>query len=451
MERSHFPLRLQIAYTCGMLGWSVLVNIIGVVLPYFYLPPSNSGLISLIPPVIILGVFNLLAIITSAGRLLDAFYDPFIGQLSDSSKSKMGRRTPFMLISVIPAIVFCCLVFHPFVRAQNSGNAWWLTITLILFFVSSTTYIIPYNALMPELAHTSEDKVRLSTFQQIGFVLGIVISASVNNIADWFQHFLQLEQRIDALQYAIWSLSGIAALFMFIPAICINEKKYCQAQPSTLPLLHAVKQAFANKNFRYYVSADFSYYMALYIITSGMLYFLTVLCGLPGSMGIVLMATMVGVSLLFYPVINIIAKKFGKKRVVMFSFLMLAGIFVFIYFLGKLPVSPTVQIYAMIILTGFPLASLGILPPAILAEIAQEDAQQTGENKEGLYFAVKYFAVKLGQTFGISLFAMLTLYGKDPGNDFGLRLNGVFGAALCILAAVSFSRFKEGIGNGKSD
>ena len=89
------------------------------------------------------------------------------------------------------------------------------------------------------------------------------------------------------------------------------------------------------------------------------------------------------------------------------------------------------------------MASLGILPPAILAEIAESDAKYTGENKEGLYFAVKYFAVKLGQTFGIALFATLTLYGKDPGNDFGLRLNGVFGAILCILAAVVFSRFKE--------
>jgi len=445
MPRPKFPFRLQIAYTCGMLGWSVLVNIIGVMLPYFYLPPSNSGLIELIPSVIIFGVFNLLAIITSAGRLFDAFFDPFIGQLSDRTQSKLGRRIPFMLISVIPAIVFCCLVFHPFTRSISSANAWWLTLTLLLFFVSATTYIIPYNALLPELAASSEEKIHLSTYQQIGFVLGIVISAAINNVADLFQNVFQVTQRMDALQYSIWSLSALGGIFMFIPAIFINEKKYCDSQPSTLPLVHAIRQAFSNKNFRYYVSADFSYYMSLYIITSGLLYFLTVLCGLPGSMGIFLMATMVIISLLFYPLIIYLAKKYGKKRIVLISFLMLSGIFIFIFFLGKMPVSPTVQIYSLIILTGFPLASLGILPPAILAEIAQEDAIATGENKEGLFFAVKYFAVKLGQTFGISLFAMLTLYGKDPGNDFGLRLNGVFGAGLCILAAMSFSKFKEKI------
>ena len=97
----------------------------------------------------------------------------------------------------------------------------------------------------------------------------------------------------------------------------------------------------------------------------------------------------------------------------------------------------------LVALAAFPLAALGILPPAILADIAEEDAIKTGANKEGLFFAVKYFSVKLGQTFGIGLFATLTLYGKDPGHDFGLRLNGIFGAILCLLAALVFSRFKE--------
>jgi GPH family glycoside/pentoside/hexuronide:cation symporter len=92
---------------------------------------------------------------------------------------------------------------------------------------------------------------------------------------------------------------------------------------------------------------------------------------------------------------------------------------------------------------AFPLASLGILPNAILAEIAQKDAASSGENREGMFFAVKYLFVKLGQTLGIALFAFLTLYGKDPGHDYGLRLNGLCGFVLCILAFSFFSRFRE--------
>jgi GPH family glycoside/pentoside/hexuronide:cation symporter len=118
-------------------------------------------------------------------------------------------------------------------------------------------------------------------------------------------------------------------------------------------------------------------------------------------------------------------------------------IFVAIYFLGKFPFSPKVQVYSLVLSAAFPLASLGILPNAILAEIAQKDAIDTGENREGMFFAVKYLFVKLGQTMGIALFAFLTIYGKDPGNDLGLRLNGICGFVLCLVAFTFFTRFRE--------
>ncbi len=127
----------------------------------------------------------------------------------------------------------------------------------------------------------------------------------------------------------------------------------------------------------------------------------------------------------------------------MFSFGLLSLIFVAIFFLGKFPFPVNVQIYTLVLCAAFPLASLGILPNAILAEIAERDANETGENREGMFFAVKYLFVKLGQTLGIALFAFLTIYGKDPGNDYGLRLNGICGCILCLLALLVFSRFKE--------
>jgi GPH family glycoside/pentoside/hexuronide:cation symporter len=443
LTTEQLPFSKQITYACGMMGWSILTNIIGVLLIYFYLPPFNSGLVTLLAQVSILGVLNLPSVITIAGRLADAFYDPFIGQASDRSKNRQGRRIPFMKWSILPAVVFCILVFRPPTDGVSTYNAIWLTFTLILFFISATTYIIPYNALMPEMAHTTADKVRFSTFQQVGFVLGMIIASSTANIANGVQYLAPSFTRMEAFQVAIWSLSALGGLFMLIPVLTIDEKRYCKADPSSLPLLPAIRQTLKNKNFLYYVAADFSYFMALYIILSGLQYFVTVLCGLPESIGVILVGTMVGLSLLFYPLINFLAKRIGKKPVVIAAFLLLAVAFTSIYFLGKFPIPPKAQMFLLVALAAFPLAALGILPPAILAEIAHEDAELTGENKEGLFFAVKYFSVKLGQTFGIGLFATLTLYGKDPGNDYGLRLNGLFGAALCLLAILVFSRFKE--------
>jgi len=168
-----------------------------------------------------------------------------------------------------------------------------------------------------------------------------------------------------------------------------------------------------------------------------------VLLGLKESLGGLLMLTMVLVSLLFYPLINYISKKNGKKPLVLISFAILSLIFAMIYFLGKLPFPPKVQIYTLVICAAFPLAALGILPNAILAEIAEKDSNETGENREGMFFAVKYLFVKLGQTMGIALFAFLTVYGKDPGHDYGLRLNGICGFVLCLVAFIFFTRFKE--------
>jgi GPH family glycoside/pentoside/hexuronide:cation symporter len=443
MPANKLPFGKQIAYASGMIGWSIMTNLIIVMLPYFYLPPSNAGLVPLLPQLLILGVLNILPLIAASGRLVDAVFDPFIASLSDKSANPAGRRIPFMKWAIIPSVLFCCLVFFPVVKAESVYNAYGLAIALMLFFMSLTTYIIPYNALLPELTNTSSEKVKLSSFQQVGFIIGMIIAALVNNYAKFLQNTFHIADRDLAVQYTIWGLCILAGLAMMIPVLTINEKDYSNSTPTHLPLLPAIKKTFSNRNFKYYLISDFSYYMALSIISSGLLYFVTVLLGLPATRGGVMMGVMVLTSLLFYPVIIYLSKKIGKKPIVIFSFALLSLIFVAIFFLGKFPISADAQIYILVLAASFPLASLGILPNAILAEIAERDAKLTGENREGMFFAVKYLFVKLGQSLGIALFAFLTIYGKDPGHDYGLRLNGICGFVLCVAALLVFTRFKE--------
>jgi GPH family glycoside/pentoside/hexuronide:cation symporter len=444
MPVAKLPLNKQLAYACGMIGWSIMTNIIIVMLPYFYLPPSNAGLVPLVPQLLLFGVVNILSIIAASGRFVDALFDPFIASMSDKSKNPNGRRIPFMKWAILPAVIFCSLTFYPLVRGPSMQNAVWLTANLILFFMSVTAYIIPYNALLPELTGSNPaEKVKLSSFQQAGFVLGIIIAALVNNYADLVQRVFHIPDRDSAVQYTVLGLAIFAGLVMLIPVFAIDEKKYSSSKPSHLPILLAIRKTFSNRNFKYYLISDFSFYMSLSVISSGMLYFVTVLLGLPESIGGLLMGVMVVFSLFFYPVINYLSKRIGKKPLVLFSFGLLSLIFVAIYFLGKFPISAYIQVYVLVLSASFPLAALGILPNAILAEIAQLDAEETGENREGMFFAVKYLFVKMGQTLGIALFAFLTVYGKDPGHDYGLRLNGVCGFALCLAALIFFSGFRE--------
>lgn len=440
---NNLPLSKQILYATGTMGWSIMVNLIGVMLVYFYLPPNGAGLHVLITQHTFLGVFTLMALITAGGRFTDAFYDPFIGKMSDSSKNKRGRRIPFMMYSIIPAIVFCIMVFFPPTKGVSSLNAAWLAFFITLFFMATTTYIIPYNSLLPELATTNEGKIRLSTFQQSGYVMGIIIASLTNNIADLASWLFNITDRTVCIQYSAIVLAIIGGVSMLMPVLAIDEKKYCRALPSSAPLFKALKESLSNRNFVYFIIAIFSYSMALNLITNGMLYFVTVLCHINASQGAEFTGFLVFMSLLFFPAIPFLSKRMGEKRLLIISFIILGIVFAGISFLGKLPSPPVLQLYILLGIAAFPVASLGILPNALLAHIAANSAQSTGDNREGTFFAINYFSIKVGQTFGLALFAMLTVYGKDPGHDFGLRLSGAFGCLLCLFASVIFTGFKN--------
>jgi GPH family glycoside/pentoside/hexuronide:cation symporter len=426
-----------------MMGWSIMVNVIGVMLVYFYLPPSHSGLTVLLAQTLFLGVFNLMSIITSSGRIIDAFYDPFIGRMSDSFHGKRGKRTPFMLLSILPSVVLCILIFIPPTRGVSNGNTLWLFCTLTLFYMATTTYIIPYYALLPELARNKEDRIKLSSFQQVGFVAGMIVGSLVNNIADYFSILLKSGDRTICIQWAIGLLSVIGGILMLAPVLVVNEKKYCISIPSATPLRIAIKESFRNKNFIYFLISYSAFFMALFLIENGMLYFVTVLAGLPASEGSKLVAFMVLLSLLFYPVVIRITGKYGYRKILILSFILLSAVFAGIALLGKLHIASRIQLYTLLGLASFPLASLGILPNAIIAGIAESEGEKTGDSREGLFFAVNYFFAKLGQTLGITIFSLLTIFGKDSGHDLGLRLSGVTGCVLCVFAAFIFRRYKE--------
>ncbi|MDQ3048974.1 MAG: MFS transporter [Bacteroidota bacterium] len=443
MSATNLPLGKQIAYAFGMMGWSIMINLINVILLYLYLPPANSGFPALITQVAVFGIFNVIMIIMTSGRLIDAVYDPLIAQFSDRSKNPKGRRIPIMKLAILPSFIFCFLVFYPLQKEVSNLNIFWLVLMLIGFYLSSTTYIIPYNALLPELAPTSEDKVRLATWQSVGYVFGIGIASNAFNLCGFLQETFQITERLAALQYTVFILAGLGMLFMAVTVLMIDEKKYCVGKPSAVPLKDALRHTLRNKNFLLFIVADFAYFIAITLITSGLLYFVTVLLGLKEELGNKLMITMVLVSFVFYPIVNILAKRIGKKILVTSSLILLAFIFLGIFFLGKSSIDPTLQIYTLIAFASIPLATLNILPNAILAEIIEADIEATGKNTEAIYFAVRYFFVKIAQTFGIALSAMFLIYGKDPGDDLGIRLNGILGFALCFLAAIIFTRFRE--------
>ncbi len=432
-----------LAYSAGMAGWSILINMVSVMLIYIYLPPSNAGLNTLIPPVVYLGIFSILALIAAGGRLFDAVTDPLIAWLSDRSENKKGRRVPFMRVGWLPAAIFCMAVFFPLRLSESHQNVAWLLVTLTLFYLSLTIYFIPYNALMPELAPSGREKVTLSTWLSLAYVIGMIIAAQTPLMASWLENLFPDNERIRSFQMAIGILCVVAAIFLYIPVISINEQSCIPGKPAQVSLRTSLGQTLRNFNFRLFLFADFSYFLAVAIIASGMLYYLRVLLDLEEAMGSKVLGLMIIVSLVFYPVVLYVSKFVQKKILVSSALIFLGIVFLAIFFLGKLPMPPKSQIYLFAMLAALPVAILGILPYAIIAELAQLDSLKTGLRKEGMYFAVRNFFYKLGMTVGIMLFTILTIWGKDPGDDLGIRLNGLTGSAFCVLAGLTFLLFKE--------
>ena len=92
------------------------------------------------------------------------------------------------------------------------------------------------------------------------------------------------------------------------------------------------------------------------------------------------------------------------------------GVMVGIFFLGQVPIPPKVLIFGFAVLAAFPLASLGIIAYAIIAELAEKDRMVTNQQQEAMYLAVRNLAIKIGQTLGVAIFVFLILLGKDLDN-----------------------------------
>lgn len=440
-EVEHLPGSKQFTYALGQMGASILINIVGIALVYFYLPPDTAELPELITTVTFLGVLNALVLIAASGRLLDAITDPWVANLSDRSLHPMGRRIPFMKWGAIPAALFLVLMFTPPVIGVSGWNIIWLVIVQAAFYVSLTFYLTPFYALTPDMGHTPDQRLNLATWTSITYALGIVVAGLTPVIGGVFEAALGLSP-LRGFQAAIVVLAAVALILMEMPVLTIDERRYSAGTPSHTPVVAAVRAAFANLDFRRFVFADFAYFTGLTIAQTGLLFYVTVLLEREEELVATLLAVLVLVSFVFYPAVNLLAKRIGKKPLMIGAFVWMAVVFLGVLWLGSLSIDVVAQAYGLILLLSVPVAFLGVLPFATLSDIAEFDARTTGESQEGIFVAARTFMQKAGQTSGVLIFAILTTFGRDVGDDLGIRLSGVAGFVLCIAAALLLTRYR---------
>ena len=440
-------------FAIGQLGWSILGGIINTWLVTFYLPTQSSveaGAKFYIPTgLVVFGVLTVLGLITFVCRIFDAVTDPWIASLSDRSRNPKGRRIPFMQKAAVPFAVITVLVFFAPVEAVSAVNIVWVLVFLILFYLFMTMYCTPYNALISEFGKTQEDRMFISTAISLTFFFGTLIAYLPFVLAGPLQASLGY-----AWSYRVWFivLSVFALICLLIPCFRLKEKDFVDAQPSESNAVKSLVNTFRNRNFRRFAASDIAYWIGLTLFQTGLPFFVKVSMQLDEFYTTVFLGGMTILSACFYPFVSRMVQKHGKKKLVICGFLGLALAYVITALIGVVPGFTGIVPGALIVLiSAFPMALLGIIPQAIVADVAEQDALLTGEKREGMFFAARTFAMKFGQSIAMLVFTSLAVLGTTQdltSNDLtaspvGLRIVAVVAVVFCVLGAVILAAYDE--------
>ena len=440
MEKKLASNKILWIFAIGQLGWSMLSGIINNWLVNFYEPDTGTIVQQtfITQGAVILGFITIIGLVAMIGRVFDAFTDPFVAGLSDRCKHKLGRRMPFLRYAPIPFGVCTVLIFCAPVDGESMVNNIWLVVTVLLFYLCMTCYCTPYNALIPELGRTQKLRINVSTFISTTYFFGTAFAYLIPNIAGLLEPSLG---NVMSVRVTIGILAVVAVICMLVPSFAINEHEYAETQPSQSGTVASLAKTFKNKEFRTFVLSDILYWISLTMFQTGLSYYITVLMGLEAGMTFPLFAVMTLVSFICYAPVNILAKRLGKKRMIVFAFLFFAVAFGITSLVGTMGIPGVAWGLIVAVLAAIPMAILGILPQAVVADIAEADALQTGEARQGMFYAARTFAMKLGQSVSMLLFTSIAALELAGGMNY--RMTAIVACCFCLVSGIAFMRYHE--------
>ena len=452
-------------FAVGQLGWSTLSGIISAWFVTFYLPTqadiSENGAIQYITPGLVIGGFlTVLGLITALSRVFDAVTDPWIASMSDRSRNKRGRRIPFMQYAAIPLSVVTVLLFCAPVNMISSWNIVWISVFIVLFYLFMTMYCTPYNALISEFGKTQDDRMYISTAISLTFFAGTMLAYTPFVFAGMLRSSVGFAW---SYRLCFIALAVIACICMLIPTFFLKEKDFVDTKPSDSNMLKSLGATFRNRNFRTFVFSDIMYWVGLTLFQTGLPFFVKVSMNIGEAYTMYFLGGMTVLSAAFYPIVSKLVRKFGKKKLVITGFLGLALAYVVTGLIGVLGTAenpgllgigsiPGIVFGVLIcVIAAFPMALLGIIPQSIVADVAEADGIETGENREGMFFAARTFAMKFGQSLAMLVFTSLAIIGTTQNtnsNDItastlGMTIVGFVAVAFCALGAILLGFYNE--------
>ena len=420
-----------IALCMGDFARGMINGIVTTYLLTFFIPTNANTTL----PQFFLNAALVMAIIRGIGTVVDAITDPWVANLTDNCKHKLGRRIPFMRWAAVPYGACCLMIFFPPVNGTSVINAVWVGVLLILYYLFSTLYNIPFSALQAEIVAEPKRRVFLYTMNSLLYV----ISNALVFCSSMFKGMLMGAgiPEIWALRipFIVCCVGGAAAAL--VPAFAIREQDYIVPKTYSQPLREALKAIFSYKNFTIITIGYLVMWVAFTFFNTAQVYYITNLLALPDIWVTIVTVISIGVGVCTYPLVNILARKIGKK-----SLLLGACITYVLLYFGIYNYQTVIGIignkgFALVI--GFciamPIAITNIIPASMFADLAQYDSIMTGQNRAGMFLAARNFANKLCQSIVVITCALLL--GKGADGTGAATSEGVQATALvaCIFVA----------------
>jgi glycoside/pentoside/hexuronide:cation symporter, GPH family len=420
-------------YAIGGFGPGFLYQIALTYLLYFYRPAIslvNKGALVLAP-----------AVGFAAGmlvaRILDGLVDIPIASWTDNLKSKWGRRRPLMLMGMIPAAIVFIFLWYPPVTGAALGtdghwaNALYVAILSSLFFFFYTLMTVPYLACLSEIVKDENSRVRVASWQTFfntaSYVLVYVLAPIL------FDKF--------GVRGTVWLL--LPSVLSFIgPLLVIKEDSTLTPKAPTetltnisggkdVPIWSSFKMTLTNKTFGIYALSLATFFFGLQFFLGGVSFMALDMMGLTqtqlGTMNAAAFAPVPIMLLIF----NFIARKKGAKwgfqlALIIFAVVMICFPLAWTKF--NLPLSPFL---IGVILGGIGSFSVGVfftIPYAFPAQIAANEAEETGKNRAGMYFAVQGLINQFVGSLAGSILALLLTW------KYGVVAIGPIAGLACIIS-----------------